>query len=232
MTCLPISSNYQLWQLLEVWLYCLMIALLLVFFLQIGSWSISILCSRLVIIICFVITSLFLCFSILSKVFEIVIHRQVSTYFWSDDLWNSAPSDFHSGYSTQDVLLKVTTDWKLALDIIDLVGIAFIDLHKAFDFTYHSLLFAKLVAYRLNDVCDGSEVIYVINWQQVVLDHVYFEWATVMCGVLQGSVLGLFLKQPPRTSSQYYLSLLIIGWIFILCVTCLLFAKSISMFSS
>ena len=46
------------------------------------------------------------------------------------------------GYSTLDVLLKVTEDWKFALDIDDLVGIVFIDLHKAFDSSDHSVLVA------------------------------------------------------------------------------------------
>ena len=42
-----------------------------------------------------------------------------------------------SGHSTQDILVKVTEDWKLALDQDE---ITFIDLCKAFDSIDHSLL--------------------------------------------------------------------------------------------
>ena len=38
---------------------------------------------------------------------------------------------FCSGHSTQDIMLRVTKDCKLALDGTDLVGIMFIDFSKA-----------------------------------------------------------------------------------------------------
>ena len=90
-------------------------------------------------------------------------------------------------YSTQDVLLKVTEDWKFTLDIDDLVGIVFIDPHKAFVSTDHSLLSWWLIGLMMF-LCNGSEVIYMII--NSGLDRVYSDRATVMHGVLQGSVLG------------------------------------------
>ena len=48
--------------------------------------------------------------SILAKVFESIVHRQVYSYFLSNNLLNSAQSGFCPGHSTQDVLLKVTED--------------------------------------------------------------------------------------------------------------------------
>ena len=74
------------------------------------------------------------------------------------------------------------------LDCDDLVGAAFIDLSKAFD---SGLLLAKLSGYGFDD---GS-----LRWftdylshrrHHVVLDHTFSDWATVVRGVPQVSVLG------------------------------------------
>ena len=77
------------------------------------------------------------------------------------------------------------------MDCDDLVGAAFIDLSKAFDSIDHDLLLAKLSGYGFDD---GS-----LRWftdylshrrHHVVLDHTFSDWATVVRGVPQGSVLG------------------------------------------
>ena len=132
--------------------------------------------------------------SILAKVFESIVHRQVCSYFLSNGLLDSTQSGFRPGHSTQDVLLKVTEDWKLALDSDDLVGIVFVDLRKAFDSIDHSHLLAKLSAYGFDDVSLKWFQSYLSHRQQrVVLDRVYSDWATVVRGVPQGSVLGPLL---------------------------------------
>ena len=70
----------------------------------------------------------------------------------------------------------------------------FIDLRKAFDSIDHSLLLAKLSAYGFDDDSLRWFLNYLSDCQQrVVLDHVYSDWATVMRGVPQGSVLGPLL---------------------------------------
>lgn len=68
--------------------------------------------------------------SVIAKVFETIVHQQVTSYFISNNLFSKAQLGFHSGHSTQDVLHWVTEDWKLALDDDNLVDIMFIDLSK------------------------------------------------------------------------------------------------------
>ena len=129
--------------------------------------------------------------SILAKVFESLVHRQIYSYFSTNNLLSSAQSGFRSGHSTQDLLIKVPEDWKIALDCDKIVGITFIDLRKAFDAIDHSLLVAKLRAYGFDDVSIRWFRNYLsIHRQRVVLDNVYSDWATVHRGVPQGSVLG------------------------------------------
>ena len=70
----------------------------------------------------------------------------------------------------------------------------FIDLSKAFDSLDHSLLLAKMSGYGF----DNNSIQWFTDYlscrrQRVVLDHTYSDWATVVRGVLQRSVLGPLL---------------------------------------
>ena len=132
--------------------------------------------------------------SILAKVFESLVHQQVYSYFSSNNLLSPAQCGFRPGHCTQDLLIKVTEDWKFALDEDEIVGIAFIDLRKAFDSIDHVLLLAKLRAYGFDDVSISWFTNYLSNRQQrVVLDNVYSDWAALHRGVPQESVLGPLL---------------------------------------
>ena len=130
----------------------------------------------------------------IAKVFESIVHQQVFSYFLLNNLLTPAQSGFRPGHSTQDLLLMVIEDWKRALDYNDIVGAVFIDLSKAFDSLDHSLLLAKLSGYGFDDNSIQWFTDYLSRRRQrVVLNHSFSDWAMVVRGVPQGSVLGPLL---------------------------------------
>ena len=95
-------------------------------------------------------------------------------------------------------MLKMTEDWRSALDQKQDVGVVTIDLSKAFDSIGHNLLLAKLKAYGLNSSAVDLIRSYLQERQQrVKCDDVYSGWLPSRCGVPQArkriSLLGPLL---------------------------------------
>ena len=85
----------------------------------------------------------------LSKILERVLYNQIQSHIVRYDILCTHQSGFHSGYSTQDVLLHVTDKWLKAIDEGKYSGAVFLDLAKAFDTVNHSILCTKLSYYGL-----------------------------------------------------------------------------------
>ena len=64
---------------------------------------------------------------------------------------SSNMSGFLKGHSCATALIKLTDDWRIALDEKKEMGVIAIDLSKAFDCICHNLLLAKVKAYGVQE---------------------------------------------------------------------------------
>ena len=87
--------------------------------------------------------------SAIPKLFERVKFDQLYNRF--SPIFSDNMLGFLRGHSCATALIKLTDDWRVALNQKKEVGTIAIDLSKAFDSICHNLLLAKLKAYGLRD---------------------------------------------------------------------------------
>ena len=113
----------------------------------------------------------------------------VFTPVFSDNM-----SGFLRGHSCCSALLKLTDDWRQALDNKKDVAVIAIDLSKAFDSICHNLLLAKLKAYGVHDSAIKLIQSYLSGrFQRVKCNGKVSNRLPLRCGVPQGSLLGPLL---------------------------------------
>ena len=132
--------------------------------------------------------------SILSKIMERIVHRQVYKYLREHNLITSERFGFRPNLSTNVALTRVTEEILLNIDNKLATGAVFIDLRKAFDTVDHTLLIAKLKNTGFSAP--------VINWftsylssrtVDTSINNITSTPKPVTVGVPQGSILGLLL---------------------------------------
>jgi hypothetical protein len=124
-----------------------------------------------------------------SKLFERIIHNQLSGYF--EQHFNPYLAAFRQGYGCQSVLLRLLEDWRQALDNKKYVGAILMDLSKAFDCIPHNLLICKLKAYGIDDNAANLVCSYLSDRKQrMKIGPETSDWCPVSKGVPQGSIVG------------------------------------------
>ena len=98
-----------------------------------------------------------------------------------------------SGHSCATALIKLTDDWRSALDEKKEMGVIAIDLSKAFDCICHNLLLAKVKAYGVQEPALQLLRSYLHGRKQrVICNNKCSSWSTVRCGVPQEVSLVLY----------------------------------------
>jgi hypothetical protein len=130
---------------------------------------------------------------IFAKVFETVVHSQITRYMANHSLYASAQYGFTAGRSTVSACADLMDYIHKSVDEQYIVGVVLLDLSKAFDIINHRILLKKLVYYGF-----GSTVVkWFTSYLSCRVGHVNNNYLAALAipgvGVPQGSVLGPLL---------------------------------------
>ena len=127
-----------------------------------------------------------------SKIYERVIKDQIVCGM--EKYFSPFLSAYKKNYSSQNILISLTEEWRKKLNNNFVVGAAPTDLSKAFDCIPHDLIIAKLSAYNFNDEALSYIYSYLTNRRQCVrINNTHSQLETTISDVPQGSILGLIL---------------------------------------
>ena len=133
--------------------------------------------------------------SVLSKLLERLVVRQLMEYLSSTDLLPSLQSRFTPGHPTETAVLRMLPDILQAVGRGDLAALVLLDLSAAFDTVDHYILLRRLyMTFGINDTAHSWFQSYRSSRKQYVRRGPSKSSVTyLVCGVPQGSVLGPLL---------------------------------------
>ena len=133
--------------------------------------------------------------SVISKLLERLVARQLMEYLRSNDLLPTFQSAYRPFHSTETAVLRVLSDILKAVDSGDVAGLVLLDLSAAFDTVDHDILIRRLqITYGINGTAIQWFRSYLTDRSQYVRRGVVRSSSSrLVCGVPQGSVLGPIL---------------------------------------
>ena len=130
--------------------------------------------------------------SFISKIIEKAIATQIHSHLINNDIVDNFQSAYKTGHSCETALLRVYNDIVTTIGRGNGAMLVLLDLSAAFDTIDHDNLFCILEKYV--GICGNALKLiksYFSNrTQRVQIDNVLSDFANIICGVHQGSVLG------------------------------------------
>ena len=128
----------------------------------------------------------------LSKVFESIIHEQISIHLSKNKLITNFQSGYRTGHSCVTALLNVSEEIRSEIDQNNVIVLTLLDFSKAFDTIDHNILFFKLKHFfNFDETAINLLNSYISERSQAVyISEKKSKFSTVLRGVPQGSILG------------------------------------------
>ena len=131
---------------------------------------------------------------LISKIIEKVIHDQTQEFLDTSKILFKFQSGFRKGYSTDSCLSYLNNKIAAGFESGLHTGMILIDLQKAFDTINHEILIKKMKCLGFSK---GVTLWFKSNLSnrkfKVNLNQIFSEPGNLLCGVPQGSILGLLL---------------------------------------